>query len=519
MKPVQVTIQKRKYISSNSAEHLKVEFNKTSLKEFLSSREGYQKRKILLVIPNIVGDKIAATAPLPGVAYVAGFVRHAGHDVNVVDMRVDNNRDNLYEKIEEYQPDFIGLSFMTQHEFEKIYAFTSDIHNRFPNIKVIIGGAGASALYDKVLREAFVDYAITREGEYSLVELMDDLKPLSQISGLVWIKNKNVIKNESRKFEYHVDELPFPAYDLFPMDKYVDKKIPVVTSRGCPYRCTFCANKASMGVAWRPRSPENVVEEVRVWYQKGFNTFHFVDDNFTLDMRRAEKICDLIIASGMKIKWDLRNGIRVDRIDENLLAKMKQAGCFYFALGIESIDQEVLDKMKKDLKTEDIEKGVQACEKAGIPFGGFFIIGLLGDTYEKFLKCYEFAKKHDFSEVRFYNPMPFPGTELYEELVQKDLLVIDPDDYLNNNSKFKNEPVFATPEFTLEERKKALTLGQDLVMEKFLKKEFGGIAGGVAHRLWRIEKLRNAMQPVGIFAWKTMRKLKRAKASSNFQPF
>ncbi len=519
MSALQVTVQKKGYIPSNSAEHLKVEFNRTSLKEFLSSRQGFQKQKILLVIPNIIGDKIAATAPLPGVAYVAGFVRHAGHDVDIVDMRVDNSLKKLYAKIEAYNPDFIGLSFMTQHEFEKIYNFTAELHEKFPKIKIIIGGAGASALYDKVLREAYVDYAITREGEYTLIELLDNLKPLSQISGLVWKNNGAVVKNESRKFEYHVDELPFPAYDLFPMDKYVDKKIPVVTSRGCPYRCTFCANKASMGVAWRPRSPENVLEEIKVWYQKGFNTFHFVDDNFTLDMKRAEKICDLIIASNMKIKWDLRNGIRVDRIDENLLAKMKEAGCFYFALGIESIDQEVLDKMKKDLDAADIEKGVQACEKVSIPFGGFFIVGLLDDTYEKFLKCYEFARKHDFSEVRFYNPMPFPGTELYEELVEKDLLLVDPNDYLNNNSKFKNEPVFETPEFTYEERKKALALGQDLVMEKFLKKEFGHVAGSVAHKLWRIEKFRNAMQPIGIFAWKTLRKIKRKQASSNFQPF
>lgn len=505
-----VLLQKQVGFYSNAKENLKIECAKTGYAAFMASRQGFQKKRLLLVIPNIVGDKIAATAPLPGVAYIAGFVREAGHDVAVLDMRVDRKLQHLFEKIAAFKPDFIGLSFMTQHEFQKIYDFVEEIRKKAPDVKIIIGGAGASALFDKVLRETSVDYCITREGEYALLELMDGLKPLDQVSGLIWKKNNDLVRNTFRKFELAIDDLPFPAYDLFPMKAYVDRKIPVVTSRGCPYYCTFCANKASMGLAWRPRSPENILKELQVWYAKGFTQFHFVDDNFTLDMRRAEKLCDLIIASGMKIRWDLRNGIRVDRVNESLLKKMKESGCFYYAFGIEHTDQEVLDKMRKDLDATIIEPTVEIAEKAGIPFGGFFIVGLLGDTYEKFLNVYEFAKKHKFSEVRFYNPMPFPGTELYEELIEKKYLVVDPNEYLNHNSKFKNEPVFATPEFSLEERKKALALGQKLVMEKFLKKEFGTVIGGAGAFLWNLKFLNSVLQPVGISAWKMMRKLKRS---------
>ncbi len=486
--------------TSHAAENNKIDIIRTSLQDFLASRKGFTKRKLLLVIPNIVGDKIAATAPLPGVAYVAGFVRFAGHEVRVVDMRVDGKLRSLYHVIDEFQPDYIGLSFMAQHEFSKIFEFVSGLHDHYSRAKLIIGGAGASALYDKVLKETAVDYVITREGEYTIVQLLDGLLPLDQISGLIWNNNDTLVMNPHRKFEYNVDELPFPAYDLFPMDSYVDRKIPVVTSRGCPYKCTFCANKASMGVAWRPRSPENILKELRFWYDKGFRVFHFVDDNFTLDMKRAEKLCDLIIESGMKIQWDLRNGIRVDRVNETLLMKMK----------------EVLDRMRKDLQVEKVEEGVRLAEKVGIPFGGFFIIGLLDDTFERFLKLYEFAKSHNFSEVRFYNPIPFPGTELYEELVQRNLLLADPADYLNHNSKFKNEPVFATPEFTLEERKKALAMGQDLVMEKFLVKEFGAVFGRLAHSLWGVKALRGVLQRPGIFVWKTLRKLKRHPLDSGW---
>ena len=504
----QAQILQKPAFLSNATENNKVDIAKTSLQEFLQSRKHVTPRKLLLVIPNIVGDKIAATAPLPGVAYVAGFVRHTGHDVRIVDMRVHHSIKNLYNTIDQFKPDFIGLSFMTQHEFSKIFEFVTNLHNHNPHAKIVIGGAGASALYDRVLKETPVDYVITREGEYTMVQLLDQL-PEDSISGLIWNKDGAIVINPQRKFEYNVDELPFPAYDLFPMNLYVDRKIPIVTSRGCPYKCTFCANKASMGVAWRPRSPENILKELIFWHDKGFRVFHFVDDNFTLDMKRAERICDLIINNGMKIKWDLRNGIRVDRVSETLLTKMKQSGCFYFAFGIESIDQHVLDRMKKDLKVEKIEEGVRIAEKVGIPFGGFFIIGLLDDTFEKFMKLYNFAQAHQFSEVRFYNPIPFPGTELYEELVERKLLLADPSEYLNTNSKFKDEPVFATPEFTLEERKKALHIGQNLVMHKFLSKEFGSFFGHLAFLLWKIEPLRNSVKRPGMLVWKTMRKLKR----------
>ena len=230
-------------------------------------------------------------------------------------------------------------------------------------------------------------------------------------------------------------------------------------------------------------------------------------------MQRAEKICDMIITSGMKIRWDLRNGIRADKISEQLLAKMKQAGCFYFALGIESIDQEVLDKMKKNLKAEEVFEAVRIARKAGIPFGGFFIIGLLGDTYAKFLKCYDFAKHAGFSEVRFYNPIPFPSTELYAELVERNLLLSSPEEYLNMNSKtFGEDPIFTTPEFSAEERKKAIRLGQKLVMQKLLTKEFGNIAGTAAALLWQMKPLQAALKGPGLQAWRVLRKYKKRKA-------
>jgi len=465
-------------------------------------------KRVLFVVPDVVGDKGGATAPLPGVAYVAGYVRHVGHSVEAIDMRIDRGMENLFAKIRRFNPDMIGLSFMAM-EFKPVYDFIAELKKEFPNKSIVVGGAGGSTFEDQVIKDTGVDYVITREGERALVELLEGW-PLEDVQGLVYMKDSVIKKNALRQFNFDVSSLPFPAYDLFPIREYVDAKIPIVTSRGCPYQCTFCAMKKSMGVAWRPRTPENIVAELKHWYNQGFRQFHFVDDNFTLDMVRAEVLCDAIIQSGMKIKWDLRNGIRADRVNEQLLQKMKDSGCFYFAFGIESMDQQVLDKMKKNLKVEVIYEAVKIAEKVGIPFGGFFIIGLLDDTYEKFLKSYEFAKKIPFEEVRFYNPIPFPGTELYQELVERKLLRFDSDRYLNDSSKtFSEEPIFATPEFTVGERKKALKMGQKLMMRKIMVKEFGEVAGTAAYYAWQVKPIRQIIHKPGAFLWRQIRRAKK----------
>ncbi len=465
--------------------------------------------RILFVIPNIVGDKAAATAPLPGVAYIAGVVRAAGYEVAAQDMRVEPSINSLFKKIREFKPDFIGLSFMAM-EFQQVYDFVEVLKREFPDIPLVMGGSGSSTFEEQVLKKTKVEYIITREGEQALAELLSG-KQQSKIKGLIYMKDGAIKKNPTRPFQTNLDKLPFPAYDIFPLEKYADSKIPIVTSRGCPYSCTFCAMKASMGPAFRARSAENVVAEVEYWYGKGYRYFHIVDDNFTFDMNRAERFCDLVIEKGMTdIKWDLRNGVRCDKLNENLLRKMKQAGCFYLALGIESLDQQVLDRMKKNLRVEDVKNAVEALRKAGIPFGGFFIVGLLDDTFNKFLKSYEFARTAGFEEVRFYNPIPFPGTELYQELEDRNLLRYKPEEYLNTSSKtFSDEPIFTTPEFTVEERRIALRMGQKLMMQKILVKEFGSLFGGAAFLVWLAKPLRSLVMKPGAVFWKMVRRSKR----------
>ncbi len=463
--------------------------------------------KVLLIIPNLVGDKGKPTAPSPGIAYIASFLLSHKHDVKIVDMRIDKNILFLFNKIKDYDPDYVGVSFMTK-EYLKSYDLVNKIKREFPNKKLIIGGAHPSTIEERVLKETVADLAVMGEGEKCMLDLCNE-RPLQEISGLIWRKEGKIIKNDRREFIADLDSLPFPAYDLFPMEEYIDKKIPIVSSRGCPYQCIYCAMKKILGAKWRSRSAENVYKEIEYWYNKGYSFFHIVDDNFTLDLNRAEKICDLIIENNLLIKWDLRNGIRVDRVNEHLLYKMKKAGCFYLAFGIESFDPVVLKNMKKGATREDAINAIKLVKKVGIPAGAFFMIGLPGDTPERFTETYNLAKSAGLEEVRFYNVIPFPETELFDYLVNTNAFLKQPEEYLNLSSKFLNDPLYTSEDFSNEDKIKALEKGQNLVMKKLLKKEFGFIVGFTAFFLWQIKPLRFFLKKVGVFVWSFIRKHKK----------
>ncbi len=461
--------------------------------------------KILFIAPNIVGDKGGATAPPPGIAYIAANLLKHSHEVKIVDLRVEKD-EILNKQIREFQPDYLGITLMSKNYLD-VYRLVSRLKQEF-NIPIIIGGPHVSTFGKRALEECKADYGIAGEGEFSLLELLDK-KPIQKIKGLIW-RNKNRIKeNKPRDYNNNLDELPFPAYDIFPMERYIDKKIPLVTSRGCPYHCIYCAMKNVMGAKWRARSAENIFAEIKYWYAKGYSYFHITDDNFTLDIKRVEKLCSLIISSGIKIRFDLRNGIRVDRVTEQMLEKMKQAGCFYFAFGIEHFNDAVLKQMKKGATRKQALEAIQIAKKSGIPFGAFFMTGLPGDSYEKFLDTYKLAKESGFEEVRFYNVIPFPETELYRILKEKNALLREPDDYLNKSSKFLNDPLYELEGFSIEEKKRALELGQGIMMEKLFKKEFGKTFGGIAFRAWQNKFLRGYIKKPGIKLWALIRKSKR----------
>ena len=181
----------------------------------------------------------------------------------------------------------------------------------------------------------------------------------------------------------------------------------------------------------------------------------------------------MLIGRNVKIKWDLRTGIRVDRVNKNLLTKLKNAGCDFISYGIESVDLNVLRQMKKGTTPEQAQNAVNTAKEVGLGVGGFFMIGNPGDSYQAFRKSYEFAKQPIFDEVRFYNVEPYPGTQIYEWINQNGRFLIPLDKALNSFSRWSEKPIFESDDFLKKDRIKAFNEGEFLVVVKLLNKVFG----------------------------------------------
>ncbi|MFH1456000.1 MAG: radical SAM protein [archaeon] len=460
--------------------------------------------KILFVIPNLTGDFYKAVAPPVGIASMVAVLDKNGHNAEALDMRFFPKMEFLDKKVAEFQPDMICIGIMSK-DHKKGYAFINQVKDKYKKT-LVIGGPHPSLFQEKVLKDCKADFAIMGEGEYAILGLANQDK-YSKVPNLIWKDGDKIVKNELTYIQ-NLDDLPFPAYEKFPLNEYLDRKIPLVTSRGCPFSCIYCSIQRTMGKKWRPRSVGNIMEEIKLWKSKGYDFFHIIDDNFSMDRKRVEDFCKYLIDNRMNIKWDLRNGVRADTVDEKLLRLMKKAGCVFVAFGVESLDQEVLNVSKKTVKVEKVEEAVKASIKVGIKTGAFFIMGLPKDNFERFKKILKFVKENDFDEFEINNCVPYPGTEMEKWVKENGKFLVDPIKYLNYATYWKDTIVFETDDFTLAERKKAYRLAEQAVWKKLLKKEFGPLSL-IAYPVWNNLTLRKYCTKPGFILWAFIRKLRK----------
>ncbi len=382
--------------------------------------------KVLLIQPNYrtiyaYAEKKEITPIFPplGLAYIAAVLKKNNFEVEILEANAHNlEHSQIEDYIKKYQPDFVGITSTTSM-IEEAHEIANLCHEK---VKVIIGGVHASSMPQETLGkfERF-DYLVRGEGEFTMLELAQK-KPISKIKGLSYRKGKKVIHNPERELNNNLDELPFPARELLPMEKYFSagaKQNPsdyILSSRGCPYQCIFCADHLVHGRKFRYRSPESIMQEVTEIYKRGAKDWDFVDDNFTLLTERVEKFCDLMIESRLneKMSWRCSNGIRVDRITPELLRKMKKAGCYMISLGIESGNEEILSKMKKDINLEKVRQAVKWCKEAGIETRGLFMFGNLGENEKTMQDTIDFAKSLDLDTATFHITIPFPNTDYWK---------------------------------------------------------------------------------------------------------
>jgi len=427
--------------------------------------------KTLLVFPALRSIYGIPNYPPLGLSYLSASLSKSRIEHDVIDLRLYSNWEDKFTKKISEGFDIVGIT-ATTFGFDQVEKLARIIKEISPNSLVVLGGAHPTLINDKILKKnKNIDFIIVGEGEHAIVELCQSITKkldLKKIKGLIFRKGDKVTSNINGFWNCDLDNLPFPDYDKFNLNEYhgdtsftgIIKKrkiLPILTSRGCPFECIYCSVYLASGNIFRVRSPENVVNEIE-FMKKKYNAgiFDFLDDNFTLDVERAKKICKLIIDKKLKIQWGPPNGIRVDKIDEELVKLMKKSGCNGIALGIESVDDNVLKKLKKHTTFKQIENAVYLFKKHKIPIKAFFLIGSPGGSKEEVKKSFEFAFKNKIEEARFSMLTPYPGTELFNWVTKnKYWITKQPEiDIIKYTHEGSLKSLYEEPSFTSTEKEK-----------------------------------------------------------------
>ncbi len=357
-----------------------------------------------------------------GLALIAAVLEKEGHQVTVVDANVLRLQpEGVVYRVTD--ADVVGLTAMTP-TVNTAGSIAHYIKQANPNSTVILGGAHAILLPEETLATIpEVDVIVRGEGEETIIDLLRALEhkqPLSKIQGISYRQDGKVISTDARSAIVDLDSLPFLAYHLLPMRGYRPhpphgRALPfaaIITSRGCPYRCSYCS-KPVFGDNYRGQSSKRVVDEIAYHKRKfGIKEFAFYDDVFTLDKQRAYAIADEIIERGLKIDWTCET--RVNLVDKELLRHLKQAGCYSIAYGIESGSQEIVNTLNKDITLEQAEEAVSLSREVGLQTIGYFMIGSPGESPETIRQTIQFAKNLKLDFAQFSITIPLPGAKLYK---------------------------------------------------------------------------------------------------------
>ncbi len=388
-------------------------------------------KKVMLVFPNSPTHYVV---PPVGLGYLATALRKNGFEATILDgIKEKLNLEKLEKKVKEWKPDVIGIQVFSC-DAHTVKEYVAKIRETDKNILLVIGGAHVSGVGKEVFSYFNgIHFAIAGEAETAFPLLLKKVsageKSLGEVPGLIYKTGDMIIAN-APKFEENLDALGFPAWDLMDPRTYPQAPqgavfrnwpiAPILTSRGCPFRCTYCAGHLTTGYNIRFRSIEKVMEEIEMLYHDyGVREIHIIDDNFTFKRERALKFCNEILERGLKISLTFPNGVRLDTLDLELLQLLKKAGCYSITLGIESGCQRVLNDMRKSLNLKTVEEKVALINKVGIDIMAFFIVGYPTETRETILETIEFAKKLKIKRAHFSTFLPLPNTEA-TRMLQRD---------------------------------------------------------------------------------------------------
>lgn len=387
--------------------------------------EKIRKTRITLVNPPLLEDSPHHPLfPPLGLTYLAGILEQDEHEIRIIDCPIDNlNHQKLSDELNSFQPNIIGITSMTPTIKSAIQA-AQNAKEVCPDSTVIFGGPHATFMDQQILKdEKAVDVVVRGEGELTLKELVGNeliSKNLLKIKGITFRKDEKIIRTPKRPYIQNLDELPLPAYKYVPLEKYrIHGKIhlPIMTSRGCPFQCSFCVASEIFGAQFRARSCKSVVDELE-WLrdEHGANAISFQDDTLTFDHRRILDICAEIEKRKINLPWGCQT--RVDQVSKEVLSKMKKASCNLVSFGIESGCQKILDAVKKKITISQAQRAIKWAKDEGLFVAVSTIMGYPGETKEMMHQTFDLIRNIEPDDAWLCIATPYPGTDL-RRLVEK----------------------------------------------------------------------------------------------------
>lgn len=445
--------------------------------------------KVLLINPpqTAFSDATFVWSGLPlGLLYIAAVLDRAGYQVEILDTLLGNFPprgqgeaiqygmpwEKIRTEVMQRKPDLVGIGNPYTVQLQNAVHTAHLVKEVNSKIPVIVGGPHVTIQAEEFLEMTpWVNIVVRGEGEYTMLELCQHWEAnesLDSIQGITYRKGGKVRTNPRRSLITNLDDLPYPAYHLVDMERYLNpgriryretcfkREVPLITSRGCPFNCVFCSVHLHMGRKWRAHSAPYVINHIKHLTTKyKVEHIHFEDDNLTLNLSRFDEIIDGVLAQKLKFLWDTPNGVRAEGLTMKRLQEMKEAGCVHLWIGVESGDQGVLDNIiGKRLSLQDVVLAAQRCKQVGVRLSAFYVIGFPGETKDNMERTVEFAlrmRRQYGVSMDLFVATPSIGTRLYEICRSEGYLTCEPTPEAIVENRQYGKSLITTPEFTPEE--------------------------------------------------------------------
>lgn len=439
------------------------------------------KMKTLLVIPRYnLTNKINYDYPFPlGLSYIYSSIKNKGYEVDCLNLNHHNGtvEEIIEEKLQSKKYNVVcsGHTGMGYSVIEKIINICKN-HNSKP--KTIIGGPIVTSEPKIVFESLKPDFAVIGEGEITIIELLDSIennKNLSEVKGIIYWKDNKLKITNPREIISDINILPIIDFKGMGFEEQLDNRdnffaidypriYPILASRGCPFRCTFCYH--TLGERYRQRTIENVMEELRKNVKKyKINLIWIYDDLFSIDRERLFRFCDEIKSLLKELDWKCEwyCQLTVRNLDKEMIRKLKSSGCNAVSFGFESYSNKVLKSMNKPITPEMIDKAIKLCLQEKITFQGNFIFGDTAETTETAKETLDYWRSNCEGQVRLFFIEPYPGSQIYKNCIEKGVIKdklqfiknnLDSSGWFNMTDNMTDEEVLKLKEDIFDARKK-----------------------------------------------------------------